>query len=418
MDKDTLNLKKKRIIYLVIALIAAVACCRFIIHASADNRHVTHEKRSVAIEKPITAEKPAPEQPTKPAEKAEERTNSSTAHTAKEEPSVITGTKAKKPEKKAKKAEKDQNDQNGLKVQEAEQPEKKPVAVDDPEPEAEDEVTDAKSVKVIASCEDKEYGLDDEIVFETNVTNTGEKTIDVVVTDISGTHELTLNKGNAYNIVSYVFVSEDDILSGKVVNEVTARCGDETEYAVAEAKTEAVREELAISEELSAPKNGTEYEPTEEITVTVTVSNVGNQTQRYPHIHSDAAGYEWVLQSIAPGETKVLKAVFIKDPNAGRYYDGSGDEDEPEELAPPVAESTSSPADDEEVISKEGSSEEPKAEEPEAEAEEPEVSEPEVEQPKAEEPEAKEAEVEEPKVEKPEDPEPEAEEVQEESEEE
>ena len=193
------------------------------------------------------------------------------------------------------------------------------------------------SVSLSVSCvEERKYSLGETVVFEEDIKNTGNVKLILNVSNVEGKHRFALEPGEMICNTSTTTVTEQDIIDGFLVDDVSVAYGTKTEESFAIARTVPVDRTLVIDEQWSDPKNGIDYEPDEEIFVTVTVTNAGNVTQNYAHVHSDGAGCEWVIRVISPGETVTLTTSFVKDPNYGRYINGDeegtfvyGDEDDP-----------------------------------------------------------------------------------------
>ncbi|WP_158574290.1 DUF7507 domain-containing protein [Dorea sp. AF36-15AT] len=168
------------------------------------------------------------------------------------------------------------------------------------------------------------YKLGETIKYVITVTNDGNLTL----TNVKVEDALTGNAGqNAWTIdtfapgatqtfeTSYV-VTEEDVLAGKVINNVTGTAKDPTNPD--EPKTPVTPGEKEDSVETPNPsltvvktsdKTG-QVKLGDEITYTITVTNNGNVTISGVKLNDSLTGDNWTLGNIKPGETVTKKATY------------------------------------------------------------------------------------------------------------
>ncbi len=198
----------------------------------------------------------------------------------------------------------------------------------------------------------KTYALDASTTYEITVTNNGNLTLTkVTVTDAMTENVWTVatlapNASEAFTTKHVV--TEEDILAGKVVNDVTATGtppGDEDppeDDDKVEDPTDEPKPSLDVTKETtSTPADGKAYVLGEKITYKVIATNDGNLTLTNVIVKDDMTGDKWTVETMEPGDSKDFTAEHIvieEDILAGTVVNNvtatgtpPGDEDPPED---------------------------------------------------------------------------------------
>ena len=183
------------------------------------------------------------------------------------------------------------------------------------EPNASLDVTKETTSK---PADGKAYVLGEKITYKITVTNDGNLTLtNVIVTDeMTGdkwTVE-TMKPGDSEEFTAEHIVTEEDILAGTVVNNVTATGtppGDEDppkDDDDTEDPPEDPNGHLTVIKETTSetPEGG--YKLGETVSYKITVVNDGNLTITDIKVLDERTGDEWPVASLAPGESKEFTA--------------------------------------------------------------------------------------------------------------
>ena len=229
------------------------------------------------------------------------------------------------------------------------------IPLDPPTEKVEDPTEDPKpSLKVekvttSKPADGKAYVLGETITYKITVTNNGNLTAKNVEVKDDLTGDVwtipSLAPGESKEFKASYVVTEDDVIAGKVVNEVTA--DGETEIPLdpptekVEDPTEDPKPHMTITKDTtSTPADGKAYGLGETITYKITAKNDGNLTITDIKITDEKTGDEWTVASLAPGESKEFTAKYVvteDDIVAGKVVNeatGTGNTKDPEH--PPV----------------------------------------------------------------------------------
>ena len=164
------------------------------------------------------------------------------------------------------------------------------------------------------------YKLGETVTYKITVVNDGNLTI----TDITATDERTgdewkidsLAPGESKEYTASTTVTEDDILSGHIINDATAKGKspdpDEPDVPVDPGHTDDDPEDpkghLTVIKETTSetPEGG--YKLGETLDYKITVVNDGNLTITEITVTDERTGDEWKIDSLAPGESKEYTA--------------------------------------------------------------------------------------------------------------
>ncbi|WP_304583225.1 DUF7507 domain-containing protein [Aristaeella hokkaidonensis] len=164
------------------------------------------------------------------------------------------------------------------------------------------------------------YKLGETVTYKITVVNDGNLTI----TDITATDERTgdewkidsLAPGESKEYTASTTVTEDDILSGHIINDATAKGKspdpDEPDVPVDPGHTDDDPEDpnghLTVIKETTSetPEGG--YKLGETVSYKITVVNDGNLTITDIKVLDERTGDEWPVASLAPGESKEFTA--------------------------------------------------------------------------------------------------------------
>ena len=201
---------------------------------------------------------------------------------------------------------------------------------EDVEARGEETVTTAKKnghltvTKTSDVEENQKAVLGQTINYTITVINDGNLTItDIRVTDDLTDDEWTiasLAPGESKEFTTEYVVTESDILEGQVVNVATAQGTspdpDEPEVPVTPGEKEDPTEDpnghLTIDKETTnEPENEDAYVLGEAITYKITVTNDGNLTITDIAVTDDLTGDEWIMDALAPGESKEFTAEHV-----------------------------------------------------------------------------------------------------------
>ncbi|MHA7131971.1 DUF7507 domain-containing protein [Algoriphagus namhaensis] len=191
----------------------------------------------------------------------------------------------------------------------------------------EEQVSDEDSIEVFADqrgaisltkVADKSTYLQagEEITYSLEVTNTGNVTLtDVVVTD--PLTELTQNvgtlaPGESSTLSTVYTVKQSDLDRGQVSNTASAVGSTPSEDEVEDTATEVVAglQAAAIGVEKTASPRIFD-QPGNQITYTLTVTNIGNVTLRNVTVRDPLTGLERDLGTFAPGISRVITEVYV-----------------------------------------------------------------------------------------------------------
>ena len=149
----------------------------------------------------------------------------------------------------------------------------------------------------------------------------------LTITDITVTDERTglsetiasLAPGESKEFTTETTVTEEDILSGHIINDATATGTspdpDKPDVPVDPGHTDDDPEDkkghLTIDKvTTSKPANGEAYALDETITYKITVKNDGNLTITDITVNDELTGDKWTIESLAPGESKEFTAKY------------------------------------------------------------------------------------------------------------
>ena len=158
------------------------------------------------------------------------------------------------------------------------------------------------------------YKLGDKVSYKITVTNDGNLTItDITVTDERtelSEHIDSLEPGASKEYTTETTVTEEDILSGHIINDATAKGTspdpDKPDVPVTPGHTDDDPEEknghLTIKKvTTSKPENGETYALGETITYRITATNDGNLTLTDITVDDELTGASWEVKTLAPG---------------------------------------------------------------------------------------------------------------------
>ena len=165
------------------------------------------------------------------------------------------------------------------------------------------------------------YNLGDEIAYTIKVVNNG----NVTVTDIDVADDLTgatweiesLAPGEAEEFTTSYTVNEDDILNGSITNVATIEGTDPDGEPVENEGTETVSTDTTDSHmtvtktTTSTPGEDGTYGLGDTITYQIVATNDGNLTLTNVVVTDDLTGDEWIVESLAPGESKTFETDYV-----------------------------------------------------------------------------------------------------------
>ena len=214
---------------------------------------------------------------------------------------------------------------------------------DNPEPEDEDEDPEPTEdpnghltvIKETTSITPEGgYKLGDTLNYRITVVNDGNLTItDIKVTDDRTGDAWTIDSlapGESKEFEAATTVTEEDIISGHIINEATATGKspdpDNPDVPVTPGTTDDDPEDpnghITIEKvTTSKPEDERGYKPGETITYKITVKNDGNLTITDITVTDELTGDEWTIESLAPGAEKVYETSYTvteKDAEAGK----------------------------------------------------------------------------------------------------
>ena len=167
------------------------------------------------------------------------------------------------------------------------------------------------------------YKLGETLNYKITVENDGNLTItDITVPDERTGDEWTIDSlapGEKKEFETSTTVTEEDILSGHIINEATAKGKspdpDEPDVPVTPGKTDDDPEDpnghlTVIKETTSTPEDEKGYAEGEVISYKITVENDGNLTITEINVIDELTGDKWPIDSLEPGATKEFETTY------------------------------------------------------------------------------------------------------------
>ena len=168
------------------------------------------------------------------------------------------------------------------------------------------------------------YKLGDTVTYKITVTNDGNLTVtDITVTDErTGLNEkiASLEPGESKEFTTSTTVTEEDILSGHIINDATAKGTspdpEKPDVPVDPGHTDDEPEdpapEISITKTVtSEPADENGYVLDETITYEIIVKNDGNLTITGIEVVDELTGDTWTIESLAPGAEQKFEASYL-----------------------------------------------------------------------------------------------------------
>ena len=168
---------------------------------------------------------------------------------------------------------------------------------------------------VSTPANEESYALGETIYYEIVVTNDGNLTLtDIVVSSERTGDEWTIDElppgASSITLEASSTVSEEDILEGEVIADITASTispVDGEDYMATDENSEPTEDPnplLSVTvSETSTPANGVAYAPGETIRYTIEYQNVGNLTLTSVDVYDELSAHGQTPYSLFPGES-------------------------------------------------------------------------------------------------------------------